>query len=49
MEKLFVNIFSFMMLAYLVERSSEEYYIKDFKYSKSMCIYFINYLLGNLT
>ena len=49
MEKLFVNIFSFMMLAYLVERSSEEYFIKDFEYKKSMYIYFKNCLCGNLT
>ena len=49
MEKLFWNIFLFMMLAYLVERSSEEYYIMDFEYPESMYIYFINCLFGILT
>ena len=36
MEKLFRNIFSFMMFVYLATQSSERYYIKDLEYAESM-------------
>ena len=49
MEKLSGNIFLFIMLAYLLERSSEEYYFKDLEYKESMYIYFLNSLFSSLT
>ena len=40
MGKLFGNIFSFMILAYLAEQSSEKHYIKDLEYAECKCFLF---------